>query len=48
MPEAFDINEYVLTGNGDPVKALAGLYFWTWDTEEVLEMIRWMRRYNDD
>jgi erythromycin esterase len=48
MPEAFDINEYVLTGKGDPAKALAGLYFWTWDTEEVLEMIRWMRRYNEE
>jgi erythromycin esterase len=48
MPEAFDINEYVLTGQGDPVKALAGLYFWTWDTEEVLAMIEWMRRYNAD
>jgi len=48
MPEAFDINEYVLTGNGDPAKALAGLYFWTWDTEEVLDMIRWMRQYNTD
>lgn len=48
MPEAFDINEYVLTGDGDPVKALAGLYFWTWYTEEVLDMIRWMREYNAD
>ena len=48
MPEGFDINEYVLTGNGDPEKALAGLYFWTWNTEEVLQMIRWMRRYNAD
>jgi erythromycin esterase len=48
MPEAFDVNEYVLTGKGDPAKALAGLYFWTWDTEEVLEMIRWMRSYNAD
>ncbi len=48
MPEAFDVNEYVLTGTGDPTKALAGLYFWTWDTREVLEMIRWMRRYNAD
>src|SRR5436305_4848388 len=36
MPEAFDINQYVLTGKGDPVKALAALNFWTWDTEEVL------------
>lgn len=48
MPEAFDVNEYVLRGKGDPAKALAGLYFWTWNTEEVLEMIRWMRRYNAD
>lgn len=48
MPEAFSINEYVLTGNGDPAKALAGLYFWIWDTEEVLDMIRWMRQYNAD
>src|SRR5207253_4402222 len=48
MPEGFDVNEYVLTGKGDPAKALAGLYFWTWDTEEVLDLIRWMRRYNQD
>jgi erythromycin esterase len=48
MPESFDINEYVLTGEGDPSKALAGIYFWTWDTQEVLELIEWMRRYNAD
>jgi erythromycin esterase len=48
MPESFDINEYVLNGKGDPAKAISGIYFWTWDTEEVLEMIQWMRRYNAD
>ncbi len=48
MPEARAVNEYVLTGKGDPEKALSGMYFWTWDTEEVLAMIRWMRRYNED
>lgn len=48
MPEAFDVKEYVLTGNGDPAKALAGLYFLAWYTEEVLDMIRWMREYNAD
>ena len=48
MPEAFDLNEFVLTEKGDPASALAGMYFWTWDTEEVLEMIRWMRNYNAD
>ena len=46
MPEAREVNRYVLTGEGDPKKALAGLYFWTWDTVEVLEMIEWMRDYN--
>lgn len=48
MPEAFDINDYVLTGEGDPEKALAGLYLWPWNTEEVLNMIRWIRKYNED
>lgn len=48
LAESEDINEYVLTGKGDPAKALRGLQFWTWDTEEVLELIRWMQRYNAD
>ena len=48
MPEAFDVNEYVLTGKGDPAKALAGLYMWPWNTEEVLDMIKWMKSYNAD
>jgi erythromycin esterase-like protein len=46
MPEAYRLNEYVLTGKGDPVTLLKGMYFWTWDTQEVLDMIRWMRAYN--
>ena len=47
-PESLAINDYVLNGTGDAVEALDGLYFWTWNTEEVLEMIRWMRKYNQD
>ena len=47
-PESLAVNDYVLKGKGDPAKALAGLYFWTWNTEEVLDMIRWMRHYNED
>lgn len=46
--EAHDVNRYVLDGIGDPKKALAGIYFWTWDTEEVLALIEWMRTYNAD
>lgn len=46
MPEAYRLNEYVLNGTGDPAELLRGLYFWTWNTEEVLDMIRWMRAFN--
>jgi erythromycin esterase len=46
MPEARQVNWYVLTGEGDPKKALSGLYFWTWDTSEVLAMIEWMKEFN--
>ena len=47
-PEALAVDDYVLSGKGDPAKALAGLYFWTWNTEEVLDLIRWMRRWNEN
>jgi len=46
MPEAYRLNDYVLNGNGDPAQLLKGMYFWTWDTQEVLEMIQWMREFN--
>lgn len=48
MPEAFDINEYVLTGYGGPQKALGGLYIWTWDPQAALDLIHWMRKWNSD
>ncbi len=40
------IEHYVQTGEGDPQEALAGIYFWTWNTQEVLELVEWMRQYN--
>ncbi len=46
LPEAYRLNDYVLEGTGDPAQLLRGMYFWTWDTEEVLAMIRWMREFN--
>lgn len=45
-PSCLNINDYVLYGKGDPAAALAGQGYWCWDTEEVLEMINWMRKYN--
>ena len=46
MPEAYQLNDYVLNGTGDPAELLRGMFFWTWDTEEVLAMIKWMRAFN--
>ncbi len=48
FPECLEINKYVTTGIGDPAAALAGQRFWTWDTREVLDLIRWMRGFNED
>jgi len=47
-PDAIAVDDYVLTGNGNPATALGNLGFWTWNTEEVLDMIRWMRKWNED
>ena len=46
-PESLLVDRYVRTGEGDPARLLADLYFWTWNTESVLEMIEWMREHNE-
>lgn len=46
MPESYRVNDYVLGGEGDPDKLIAGMYFWTWNTREVKDMVAWMRRFN--
>ena len=46
LPESRMIDHYVATGEGEPARLLAGQYFWTWNTQEVLDLIRWMREYN--
>lgn len=41
-----NINDYVRFGKGDKHAALASQSYWTWDTEEVMSMIDWMREHN--
>lgn len=45
-PEARALDEYVVYGRGDPEAGLEGLYFWTWQTEELLALVEWLRRFN--
>ena len=47
-PETRLLNRYLQTGEGDPRKLLAGMYFWVWRSESMLELIEWMRAYNED
>lgn len=45
-PEADNVNTFVLTGQGNASQLLSNLHFWTWNTQEVLDLILWMRQWN--
>lgn len=46
MPEACALTKYIQTGEGDPRELISGMYFWTWNTDEVFQMVEWMRAWN--
>lgn len=46
MGEGLDLDDYVQTGRGDAARAVAGLGYWPWDTEEVLALVEWLRAWN--
>ncbi len=46
-PEANRINDYVHGATGDPAALFKQVNFSIEDTQEVLDLIRWMRAYND-
>ena len=43
---ALAVDAYIKSGDGDAHAVVHGLGFWTWDTEEVVELVKWMREYN--
>jgi erythromycin esterase len=45
-PEAQVADRFVKTREGDAGAALAAMYFWTWQTQEVAALLHWMRHYN--
>jgi erythromycin esterase len=47
LAECARINDYVTLGRGDAQEAIHGTHFWTWDTEEVLALVEWMRAHNE-
>jgi len=42
------INTYVLTGQGDAAQLLQQFHIWTWNTQEVLGPVQWVRSYDAD
>lgn len=46
MPDCLEMDRYVTKGEGDPKAALAKQGFWTWNTQEVLDLLLWMREFN--
>ena len=42
------INTYVLTGQGSARGAVGQFNFWTWNTQEVLDLVQWVRNYDAD
>lgn len=46
--EAFALNSYLHTGEGNLSEILNGLGNWfVWDTQEFLELVDWLRSYNE-
>jgi erythromycin esterase len=44
---ALKIDDYLQTGQGDPRTLLQGLLLWPFTTAEMLDLIKWMRTYNE-
>lgn len=47
MPESYAVGEYVAGGSGNADSLIGGMYFWTWNTESMRDLVEWMRAYND-
>jgi erythromycin esterase-like protein len=46
MPEAMEVDRYVRTGVGEPVRLLRTLNSWRWETREMRALVGAIREYN--
>lgn len=47
MPEAYLINNYVISGVGNSHSLIKNMKFWTWNTQEMLDLVECMKQYNN-
>ncbi len=48
MGECIYIDRFICKGIGTINEVMDKMYFWTWKTEEVKELILWMKSYNEN
>ncbi|MCH7903517.1 MAG: erythromycin esterase family protein [Armatimonadetes bacterium] len=48
MSDTVALDRYVLYGEGSVQEAARAQGFWTWSTEEIVDLLEWMRTYNTD
>ncbi len=46
MAESYRLNDYIIDNKGDPNDLIEGMTFWTWNTEEMYDLVYWMNLYN--
>jgi erythromycin esterase len=44
--DSIAINMYVLNGEGKAEEVVKNIKFWTWRTQELLDLVKWMREWN--
>ncbi|MEL6391677.1 MAG: erythromycin esterase family protein [Bacteroidota bacterium] len=45
---ALVVNDYVRNGVGTAEAVVGQTYYWTYDTQEVIDLVQWMHDYNQD
>ena len=48
MGECIYIDRFICKGTGTIDEAMTKMHFWTWRTEEVKDLILWMKKYNEN
>lgn len=46
IQEAYKINDYTIHGTGNPARLITNMGYWEWNTEEMLNLVEWMRKFN--
>lgn len=46
MPESYAVGRYVAGGEGNAPSVIRRMYFWTWSTDSMRDLVEWMRAHN--